>query len=153
MGIETLLSALGVGGRLHARLSAVRKEATGHSKSILRELEHNVDLINLWRKSEFDIDKVIGKLETGRFESADAAHFDLNDIRDAKVKESTASKIPQYQKYVGWTTEKLLASIYRKIKVLKHAVEIDRKNEKIDKKARLTNIYKLIILFTMHVAG
>ena len=151
MAIEALLALLGLGEKFQGKWSSAKKEATGHTKAILRELERNIDLINLWRKSKFDLDTVIQKLEMTRFESAEAAHFNLNEIKSRKLTKTTTKNVPQYAKYIGWSTEKILSNIYRKIFVLKRIVEIDKDNENINKEVRLTNIYKLILLFVLHV--
>jgi len=133
------------------RIKSTQKSAKGHKRKILLELEENVELISLWKNKGFPIDKVILKLERSRYDSAVDVDFNINSIKSTALKKSTTKGVPQFQKYVGWSTEKLLNSLYRKIRNIKHIVDMDSESKHVSKSARLGNIYKITILLIHHI--
>ena len=146
-GLKLAGFAVNVGSMIRSAL----KSAKGHKRKLLIELRDNIELVNLWRQKEFPIDKVILKLERAHYNAAVADNFSLNSIKSRSLKATTTKGVPQFQKYVGWSTEALLDNVYRKIKTLNHIVEMDPDSAKIDKKARLSNLYKLMILLVHHI--
>lgn len=146
-GLKLAGFAVNVGSMIGSAL----KSAKGHKRKLLIELRDNIELVNLWRQKEFPIDKVILKLERAHYNAAVADNFSLNSIKSRRLKATTTKGVPQFQKYVGWSTEALLDNVYRKIKTLNHIVEMDPDSTKINKKARLSNLYKLMILLVHHI--
>jgi len=133
------------------RIKSTQKSAKGHKRKILLELQENIELISLWKNKGFPIDKVILKLERNRYDSAVEVDFLINSIKSAPLKKSTTKGVPQFHKYVGWSTEKLLNNVYRKIRNLKYIVDMDSENRHVNKSARLDNIYKVMILLVHHI--
>ncbi|MDH5396205.1 MAG: hypothetical protein OEW97_08000 [Gammaproteobacteria bacterium] len=137
-----------IGSKIHAAL----KDAKGHKRKILLELQENIDLIYLWKNKDFPIDKIINKLERKHYDLAVSENFNINSIKKSVLLKSTTKDVPQFQKYIGWSTEKLLDNLYRKIKQLKDIVEMDSTNTKINKSTRLDNINKNMILIIIHIS-
>jgi hypothetical protein len=77
--------------------------------------------------------------------------FNFNSLKKGKVREVVAGDQPQYQQYVGWSTEKLFSNIYVKIKDLQTIVRMDPHNERIRKGVRLINVLKLMLLLMKHI--
>ena len=146
-GLKLAGFAVNVGSLIRSAL----KSAKGHKRKLLLELQDNIELVNLWRQKEFPIDRVILKLSQAHYRAAVAENFSLNSIKSGRLKATTTKGIPQFQKYVGWTTEAMLDNVYRKIKTLVDIVEMDTDSKKVDKKARLSNLYKLMILLVHHI--
>lgn len=152
MDFFTAFKAADLAEKLRSTLSATLKSAKGHKRRLLLELQDNIDVIYLWQMKGFAIDKVIHKLERKYYESAISDNFNFNSLKRAPMARDTTRDVPQFQAYVGWSTERLFDNIYRKIKQLKDVVEMDADNPKIDKAARLSNIYKLMILLVHHIS-
>ncbi len=152
MDFVTAFNVTELAEKLGAKIHSALKSAKGHKRKLLLELEENIDLIYLWNANGFPIDKVIIKLERKNYDSAVADNFNLNSIKRAALSKSTTRNVPQFQKYIGWSTELIFDNLYRKIKQLKDIVEMDADNTKIDKAARLGNIYKMMILLVHHIS-
>lgn len=127
------------------------KATEGRKRMLLLELQSNIELIFSYGKSDLPINSVVAKLETKEMEDALKSGFDLNSLQRDKVQESTAGNESQYQRYIGWTTEKLFSNIYVKIRDLQAAVEMDPDNVRIRKRVRLINVLKLMLLLMKHV--
>ncbi len=152
MDFATAFNVAGLAEKLGARIHAALKSAKGHKRKLLLELQNNIDVIYLWQMKGFPIDKVILKLERINYDSAVADNFNFNALKRAALSKSTTRDVPQFQKYVGWSTELIVDNLYRKIKQLKDIVEMDSNSDKIDKAARLGNIYKMMILLVHHIS-
>jgi hypothetical protein len=148
----TAFKAADLAEKLGSTVSSTLKSAKGHKRRLLLELQENIDLIDLWQMKRFPIDKVILKLERKHYESAISDDFNINGLKRSALRTSTTRAVPQFQAYIGWSTERLVDNIYRKIKQLQDIVEMDTGNRKIDKAARLGNIYKLMILLVHHIS-
>lgn len=127
------------------------KATEGRKRMLLLELQSNIELIFSYGKSDLPINSVVAKLETKEMEDALKCGFDLNSLQRDKVQESTVGNESQYQRYVGWTTEKLFSNILVKIRDLQSAVEMDPDNVRIRKRVRLINVLKLMLLLMKHV--
>jgi hypothetical protein len=146
-GLQLAGFVLDVGSKIGSAFTS----ATGHKRRMLIELRDNIELVNLWRQSDFPIDKVILKLERKQYDAAVADNFSLNKLQSRKLKVTTTKGIPQFQKYVGWSTEALIDNVYRKIKTLNNIVDMEPANSIIKKKTRLSNTYKMMILLVHHI--
>jgi len=127
------------------------KATEGRKRMLLLELQSNIELIFSYGKSDLPINSVVAKLETKEMEDALKSGFDLNSLQRDKVQESTVGDEAQYQRYIGWTTEKLFSNIFVKIRDLQAAVEMDPDNVRIRKRVRLINVLKLMLLLMKHV--
>ena len=134
-----------------AKIQSTRKSAKGHKRKILLELQENIELISLWKNRNFPIDKVILKLKRTRYHAAVEEDFNIDSVQSASLKKAATKDVPLFQKYVGWSTEKLLNNLYQKIDNLKHIVDMDSENKHVNKGARLHNIYKMSILLVHHI--
>jgi len=67
------------------------------------------------------------------------------------LKDKTIRKVPQFKKYVGWSTERLLENIYVKVKQLQTIVEMEggKKNANLDLRAKY--LLRLMILLLSHI--
>ncbi len=138
-------------GKAGMTLRTLIKDRSGHKRKVLLELQENVDLINLAKVKAFDIDKVIKKLQRKNYLAGVEADFDFNSLKRSVLLEKSIKDVPQFKKYIGWSTERLFINIYRKVKQLQDIVEMDSENKNINKKARLENIYRMMLLMINHL--
>lgn len=132
-------------------IQSLIKSTRGTKRTLLLELQQNIQLIYLHFESGSPIDRVIEKLGSSYYKRAVESNFNFNSLQKAKLKEELINNVPQYKSYVGWTTEQLFTNIYIKIHTLQTIVEIDAKNEKLRKNVRLINILKLMLLLLKHI--
>ncbi|MBI9096861.1 MAG: hypothetical protein JEY91_00215 [Spirochaetaceae bacterium] len=151
MDFSTAFKIAGLADQIGKRFYSAQKTSSVHKKMIMREIHENLDLITLWENNDFPIDKVIEKLSFRNYEKSQLDNFNFNSIKKSHLKEQTTRNVPQFRKYIGWSTEKLFENLYRKIKLLKVIIEMDSDNKKVNKSMRLRNIYKLMILILFHI--
>ncbi|MEM6511939.1 MAG: hypothetical protein AAF660_02915 [Pseudomonadota bacterium] len=133
------------------QLREERKKSKGRGKAVLYELEKNFNRILLWKRNGVDIDVIIAELSTAKWEALHDS-FDSSDIKIKKITKTTVKDHPADARYIGWSSEKLISSIYAKIETLKDLVRLDPDNKKVRKAVRLDNVLRLIRLLTRHVS-
>ena len=151
MDFYNAFKALVETGKAGLSLRALMKNDRGHKSKVLLELQENIDLISLAKEKQFDIDKVIAKLQRKYYIAAVEADFNFNSLNHSLLKENTIKSVPQFKKYLGWSTQRLFINIYRKVKQLQDIVEMDSKNKNINKEVRLENIYRMMVLIVNHL--
>jgi len=132
-------------------INAVLKNAKGHKRAVLRELQENLNLLLLARKNQLPPDKVISKLERKNYLAAADTGFNFKSIKRSSLKQKTTRDVPQFKKYIGWSTERLLENIYLKVKQLQDIVDMQGVSKSLDMSARLENLTRLMILFLEHI--
>ena len=132
-------------------INAWVKGTKGWRRKLQLELLSNIELIFSYAKYDLPVDDVIANLQTRNMKSALESGFNFDSLKRGKITDDTAGDQPQYQQYVGWSTEKLFSNIYVKIQDLQTIVEMDPHNEKIRKGVRLVNILKLMLLLMKHI--
>jgi hypothetical protein len=123
----------------------------GWRRRLQLELLSNIELIFSYIRYDLPVDDVIANLQTENMKAALESGFNFNSLKKGKVREVVAGDQPQYQQYVGWSTEKLFSNIYVKIKDLQTIVRMDPHNERIRKGVRLINVLKLMLLLMKHI--
>lgn len=127
------------------------RETKGWKRKLQLELLSNIELIFSYVKYDLPIDDVIANLQTQNMRSALESGFNFHSLQRGRLTRDVAGEQPQYQQYVGWSTERLFSNIYVKIKDLQTIVRMDPDNEKIRKSVRLINILKLMLLLMKHI--
>jgi len=134
-----------------ATVNAWVKGSRGWKRRLQLELLSNVELIFSYVRYDLPVDDVIANLQTGSMKAALESGFNFDALRRARVSADVAGDQPQYQQYVGWSTERLFSNIYVKIQDLQTIVAMDPDNERIRKGVRLINILKLMLLLLKHI--
>ncbi len=152
-GLElgTLFSELSSATAVSRFIKSLLKNTRGTKRSLLLELQKNINLIYLYTKGGAPIERVIERLEVARYEAAVQSNFDFGSLKHKRLQKRTVEGAPQFGPYVGWTTEQLFENIYLKIHTLKSIVAIDTKGDKFRKNVRLINILKLMLLLLKHI--
>jgi len=128
-------------------------KAEGDRQKLLLELESNIELIFSYGRYDLPVDDIIARLKTASIKAAlEGSSFNLNAWKKGKITKRVAGKEPLYQRYVGWTTQRLLSNIYVKINDLQTIVEMTP-HKRIRKRVRLINILKLMLLFIKHISS
>jgi hypothetical protein len=132
-------------------INAWVKGTKGWKRKLQLELLSNIELIFSYVRYDLPVDDVIANLRTAHMQAALESGFNFNSLKRGRVTESITDKQPQYQQYVGWTTERLFSNILVKIEDLQTIVKMDPQNERIRKGVRLINILKLMLLIMKHI--
>jgi hypothetical protein len=147
----TFFAGLSSAAAVTDTVSALVRNTRGTRRSLLLEVQRNINLLYLFIEDEAKQAVVINKLETRCYDEAIKSNFDFARIKRGKVSKRVVGDIAQFQSYVGWTTEQLFENIYLKIHALKSIVEIDPKNRRFRVSVRLKNLLKMMLLLLKHV--
>ena len=144
---STILSA----EKLARSLDSIIKNSKGHKRAILRELQENINLLFLAKNNQLPARKVIEKLERKNYLAAADAGFNFKLIKRFALKRETVKDVPQFKKYIGWSTERMLENIYLKVKQLQDIAAIDPDQKSLNLQIRLENLLRLMLLLLQHV--
>jgi hypothetical protein len=149
--IATILSVIGIIPSFSDMINSQVSQSKGTKRSLILEMKKNAAFIQLYLDGEADLDTVIEKLTYKKLEKTLNSNFDFNIVKRGKVKEKSAGGIAFFEKYIGWTTEKLFENLYLKLQVLKTFISDKKHNSRLRKNVRLINILKLIKLIIIHI--
>jgi len=151
MDFLTAFQALTTTEKMAQSVNTILKNAKGHKRAVLRELKENLNLLLLAKKNQLPSDKVISKLERKNYLAASDAGFNFKSIKRSSLKQKTTRDVPQFKKYIGWSTERLLENIYLKVKQLKDIIDMQVVSKNLDLNTRLENLTRLMILLLQHI--
>lgn len=151
MGLSAFFSGLSSAASVAKTIQSLIKNTRGVKRSLLLELQKNLNLLYLFLGDESKVSTIVNKLDVCVYEAAVKTNFDFNDIKKGKLNPRVTGNLKQLQPYVGWTTEQLFENIYLKIHQLKSINEIDPANSKFRVGVRLKNLHKMMLLLIKHV--
>jgi hypothetical protein len=137
--------------KLAKNLDNLLKNSRGHKRAILRELQENINLLFLVKNQQLPVRKIIEKLERKNYLAAANAGFNFKLIKRSALKKETVKNVPQFKKYIGWSTERMLENIYLKVKQLQDIAAIDPDQKSLNLQIRLENLLRLMLLLLQHV--
>ena len=137
--------------KLAKNLDSLLKNSRGHKRAILREMQENINLLLLAKNRQLPAGKVIEKLDRRNYLAAADAGFNFKLIKRSALKKETVKDVPQFKKYIGWSTERLLENIYLKVKQLQDIAAIDPEQKSLNLQIRLENLLRLMMLLLQHV--
>lgn len=132
-------------------VDSVIKNTKGHKRALLRELKENLNLLLLVRNNHFSAGQVIAKLRTKNYLAASDAGFNFKLVKRSLLREKTIRGVPQFRRYLNWSTEKLFENIYLKIKQLQSIIELGTNPPNFDLSIRVENLTRLMILLLNHI--
>jgi len=130
---------------------AARNKAEGRGKKILYELEKNHILISNWERSRVDITAIIKDLSIATFEKVQHK-FSSSDVKMRRITKKSVKGNTWHAHYIGWSSEKLIRHIYKKILALKDIELRYPSDPKFRKSVRLINIKRLLTLLSGHLS-
>lgn len=151
MGLAAFFSGLSSAATAAKTIQSLLKNTRGVQRSLLLELQKNMNLIYLFLGDETKLTTIVNKLDTRVYEEASKTDFNFSDIKKGKVSQRLVGEIKQLHPYVGWSTEQLFENIYLKIHQLKTITEIDPDTNKFRLGVRLKNLHKMMVLLIKHV--
>lgn len=149
-----LLGAIsGLIEKLVEKYNASYRKDANQMKIILIEFENNLESTNDYFVKKSPILEVITSLSVDELKYGIKSGIWLNKFQKKSVDIHRLFKNPLkfYNVYDGWTTEKLILNIYKKIIRLKHIVENRKNLSRFNLPVRLNNIRKLTILLFFHL--
>ena len=151
MDFFTAFEALGTTEKVASAISSVIKNSWGHERAILRELKENLDLLLMIREKNVSLERVIPKLAFKAYVTAADSGFNFKKIKRSSLKAKSTHGVKQFQKYVGWSTEKLFENIYLKARQLQNILELKMDQSEINMEIRVEYLTRMLILLLHHI--
>lgn len=114
------------------------------------ELQHNLAFLREGLREGLPARKLIEGLDTGQFADAGRQGLDLNRLQKRRLAQETYGGIREFARYRGWSTVRLVETVYERISTLK---KLSAGAAGVDLDARLRNLFKLLMLLVAHIQG
>jgi len=114
------------------------------------ELQQNLAFLREGLREQLPHRRIIDGLELQQYVAAGGQGLDLNRLQKKKLAAQTYGDIREFDRYRGWTTARLIETVYERLATLKKLAGNERH---IDQLARLRNLFKLLMLLVAHIQG
>lgn len=158
--ISSLLNIVSGANEISALQNWLTSFATknrGPKRAILGEISTNFKVMKILVKNDVDVAGIISALRTQAFDQLESSNFSFNALKHQKVSFSKLGikDLPSFSYINGASTEKILCSLYERIRVLQSLEKAASKNSKLQKSirfdVRLQNIAKLMLILVLHL--
>jgi hypothetical protein len=116
--------------------------------AVLRELAENLAFIREGIRENLDDSKIINRLENKQFILANDHGFDFNSLKRATLSQATYGSAKEFDRYKGWSTEKLIKNAYERLSTLR---KLKVSEPGIDTHSRLQNLFKFLMVIIAHI--
>lgn len=114
------------------------------------ELRQNLAYLREGLAGNVNVAVLIAGLEERQYRQATEAGANLNGLRRQRLARATYGGVKEFDKYRGWSTERLVHKVYERIAVLK---KLDLHAPHLDVRARLQYLFKLLMILVAHIEG
>ena len=114
------------------------------------ELQHNLAFLREGLREGLAAQPIIAGLDTEQYIDAGKQGLDLNRLQKRHLAEATCGGIREFGRYRGWSTARLVDTVYERITTLK---KLASGGAGVDLEARLRNLFKLLMLLIAHIQG
>jgi len=151
--IASLFSTIGTAASTAKAFSKLLQNRKGEARLLLEELKKNSTLTWLAIERAVEPQKVIPQFNTQAYDRLLAKNFNFNNLspRNKTLRGSASLKDSDLSSFIGKDVEKLVVSIYDRIKELLVIFQVDPTNPRIDWNRRIINIHKRILLLMVHL--
>jgi hypothetical protein len=118
--------------------------------AVLRELAENLAFLREGLREGLDGSEIIKGLESLQYERANDAGFDFNAIKKSTLSPATYGSVKEFEKYRGWSTEKLIRKAYERLSTLQ---KLQANAPGVDFHSRLQYLFKFLMVVMAHIDG
>jgi hypothetical protein len=115
---------------------------------VVLELSQNLAFLREGLAENLDSSAIIAGLEDNRFNSANEKGTNFNTIQKKVLSKSTYGAVKEFEKYKGWSTEKLINKAYERLATLK---KLNVNSRSIDVRSRLQYLFKYLMVLMAHI--
>ena len=126
----------------------IKKKST--KNLVVLELSSNLSFLREGLLEKMNGSSVIAGLAGDQFKKANEKGINLNSIQKKKLSKLTYGGVKEFEKYEGWTTEKLINNAYERIDTLK---KLNVNEGNVDVTSRLKYLFKYLMVLTAHIEG
>lgn len=125
-------------------------ERKSSQRLVVLELSGNLAFVREGLAEKLAPAAIVAGLSDGRYHNATERGVDLNAIQKKALARSTFDGMKEFDRYQGWSTEKLINNAYERIATLRK-LNTDRGN--VDLEARLKYLFKYLMVVMAHIKG
>lgn len=117
---------------------------------LLIELQHNLAFLREGLREGIPQQAIVKGLGDSEYRDAGRQGLDLNSLQKKRLARETYAGIREFDRYRGWSTARLVETVYERIDTLKRLIA---GATDIDLLARLRNLFKLMMILVGHIQG
>jgi hypothetical protein len=117
---------------------------------VVLELSNNLSFLREGLLEKLDDSAIINGLADGQYIKAAEKSIDLNSIQKKTLAKTTYGGVKEFDKYQGWSTDKLINNAYERIDTLK---KLNVNKGRVDVNSRLKNLFKYLMVLMAHIKG
>lgn len=117
---------------------------------VVLELSQNLAFLREGLEENLDSKDVVSGLEDAKYKIAIEKGTNLNSIQKRKLVRNTYGGTKEFEKYQGWSTEKLINNAYERIATIK---KLRSGSKTVDIKSRLQYLFKYLMVLIAHIEG
>jgi len=118
--------------------------------SLLQEFRRNLAFLREGLAGQVATEVLIDGLEDRQFHNALESGFRFDSLQRRSLARSTCAGVPAFERYQGWSSERLICKVYERVAILK---KLRQGQSGIDLQLRLQNLFKLMMLVAAHLEG
>jgi hypothetical protein len=117
---------------------------------LLTEIRHNLAFLREGLREGLTPAAIVAGLEDAHYRDACRQGVDLDALQKKKLAPDTFANIREFARYHGWSTSRLIGTVYERIATLKKLVA---GSAEVALRVRLKNLFKLLMVVLAHLEG
>ncbi|MDO6773895.1 hypothetical protein Q4591_00865 [Shewanella sp. 3_MG-2023] len=129
----------------HARV----EKHKGQQRALLFEIEANINFIAVGLKQGLSADQIVAGIDVDVFKQSMIQGYDFNRLTANSLLAKAIIDYPEFDKYIGKSSDELVANVYGKIFVLQKLMIAGR----FEQAGKLKSLLRMLILVLFHLQG
>ena len=128
-------------------LSRYRAKKSSRSR-LLIEMQQNLAFLREGLREGLPHAAIAAALENAEFHAAHKEGANLASLQKKKLSRATYAGIREFDRYLGWDSERLINNVYERIVTLK---KLAAGSKTVDLHVRLTTLFKFLMVVLAHL--
>ena len=133
---------------IYDKESAKYRDQKSSSHRVVLELSQNLSFLREGLAENLDSAAIVSGLEDEQFRKASEKGINLNAIQKRTLDRDTYGDAKEFERYRGWTTEKLINNAYERIAILR---KLKTGSHTVDMTTRLQYLFKYLMVLIAHI--
>ncbi|WP_076541189.1 hypothetical protein [Shewanella sp. UCD-KL21] len=129
----------------HARV----EKHKGQQRALVFEIEANINFIAAGLEQGLSVDKIVAGIDVDVFKQSMTQGYDFNRLTANSLVANTIIDYPEFDKYIGKSSDELVINVYDKIFVLQKLMQAGRFRQD----GKLKSLLRMLILVLFHLQG
>ncbi|MBN2398372.1 MAG: hypothetical protein JXI32_08320 [Deltaproteobacteria bacterium] len=135
---------------IYDRESGKYRDQRSSTNRVVLELSRNLSFLREGLAENLDSAAIVAGLEDEQFRKASEKGTNLNAIQKRTLDRDTYGDAKEFEKYRGWSTEKLINNAYERVATIR---KLGAGSRTIDMTSRLQYLFKYLMVLIAHLEG